>query len=132
MQPDVVAYTSLLAALQGTPQASGVLCSPAWRCTALRCAVIVRQGLAAADGQCWPRRRPTACMQAAPAARELWRGMQADGVRPNGMAVAAFVEILLLEGEIDEALQVPSSILHCSAQCMRSCVAARAQGTRRC
>lgn len=45
--------------------------------------------------------------QAAPAARELWHGMQADGVQPNGMAVAAFVEILLLEGEIDEALQVP-------------------------
>lgn len=31
--------------------------------------------------------------------------MQADGVQPNGMAVAAFLEILLLEGEVDEALQ---------------------------
>ncbi|KAL4457439.1 hypothetical protein ABPG75_012304 [Micractinium tetrahymenae] len=62
LQPDVVAYTSLLTALQGTPKA-------------------------------------------AEPARELWRSMQAGGVQPNGMAVAAFLEILLLEGEIDEALQ---------------------------
>ena len=45
-------------------------------------------------------------MQAAATARGLWRSMQADGVQPNGMAIAAYLEILLLEGEIDEALQV--------------------------
>lgn len=44
-------------------------------------------------------------LQASATARELWRSMQADGVQPNGMAVAAFLEILLLEGEVDEALQ---------------------------
>jgi hypothetical protein len=32
--------------------------------------------------------------------------MQRDGVAPNGMAMAAFLEILLAEGEVDEALQV--------------------------
>lgn len=36
--------------------------------------------------------------------------MAADGVQPNGMAVAAFLEILLLEGEIDEALEVRSCL----------------------
>ena len=49
-----------------------------------------------------PRRSP----QAAATARRLWGDMQADGVQPNGMAIAAFLEILLLEGEVDEALQV--------------------------
>ena len=55
-----------------------------------------------------PHLAPHLIPQAAATARELWRGMAADGVQPNGMAVAAFLEILLLEGEIDEALEVRS------------------------
>lgn len=50
-------------------------------------------------------------LQAAEQARTLWASMWADGVSPNGMAVAAFLEILLTEGEIDQALQV------CDAWC---------------
>lgn len=45
-------------------------------------------------------------MQAAASARKLWRSMAEDGVQANGMAVAAYLELLLAEGEIDEALQV--------------------------
>ena len=42
-------------------------------------------------------------------ARDVWQGMRQDGISPNGMAVAAFLEILLMEGEVDEALQVGAS-----------------------
>jgi len=49
---------------------------------------------------------PFTCKQAAATAHQLWSSMLADGVPPNGMAVAAFLEILLTEGEIDQALQV--------------------------
>lgn len=45
-------------------------------------------------------------LQAAEQARRLWASMRADGVAPNGMAVSAFLEVLLTEGEIDQALQV--------------------------
>ncbi|KAL4857841.1 Pentatricopeptide repeat-containing protein [Chlorella vulgaris] len=43
--------------------------------------------------------------QAAASARKLWRSMAEEGVQANGMAVAAYLELLLAEGEIDEALQ---------------------------
>lgn len=70
---------------------------------------------------CLPHPSPGALVQAARTAREVWARMRADGVQPNGMAVAAFLEILLLEGEIDEALQVGMpyhavlrcTVLHC-------------------
>ncbi|PRW55912.1 hypothetical protein C2E21_5247 [Chlorella sorokiniana] len=44
--------------------------------------------------------------QAVVDARELWASMRADGVAPSGMAVAAYLDILLTEGEIDQALQL--------------------------
>lgn len=59
--PDVVAYTALLSALHGAPDASAL-------------------------------------------ARGLWASMRQAGVRPNGRAVAAYLDLLLSVGETDEAL----------------------------
>lgn len=125
LRPDVVAYTSLLTALQGTQK---VRKSRKCNARARHLSGILSRHTDFPYGWeqrlCWgssQARRPAPltlaplllnalhlCLQAAATARELWSSMQGDGVQPNGMAVAAFLEILLLEGEVDEALQVCS------------------------
>ena len=142
VRPDVVSYTSLLTALEGTAQVgvqeagidgSGKAGTVPWGGDAcLGSCAWLGAGLAGADGP-HPGAACSACIitsgpypapphlplpvphsaQAAPLARDVWHSMQRDGVQPNGMAIAAFLEILLLEGEIDEALQVGQPVEPC-------------------